>query len=425
MSQIKGGISMSKRYVRPFMATVALSMIAAGGGLWFGPEQALAASSKTPITIALISSLTGEAGPQFADSPQGFLARIDLQNAEGGVDGHMLKPLILDDQTNPTQVVTATNDAISQGAFGIVSVSPLFFLAAKAPNQQGVPVTGGTFDGPEWGTPPYSTNMFASDTGSVDPKYPVSTAIGSFLKSHGGNVIASYGYSISPSSTRSAIGTVDSFEHAGGKLGVLDTSVPFGGVDFTTAALLAKQKHVDAVYAGMDDNSNYALATAFDNAGIKAKAIVFPTGYDPTTITSPAWHYLQGDYFGTGFRPTSIPDAGTEQLVSALQKYQHRPASKFPTFNIYESWLGADLMIKGLELAGPNPTRAGVMHALRNLKSYNGNGILPQSIDYATAFGHDLPKACEWYLKAEAHSFVPVSTQPICGHDIPGTSTAS
>ena len=83
--------------------------------------------------------------------------------------------MVLDDQTSPTEVVTAVQDAISKGAFGIVSTSPLFFLAAKYPNQQGVPVTGGFFDGPEWGTQPY-TNMFAADVGSLDPKYPVNTA---------------------------------------------------------------------------------------------------------------------------------------------------------------------------------------------------------------------------------------------------------
>ena len=51
------------------------------------------------------------------------------------------------------------------------------FLAAKYPQQAGVPVTGTYDDGPEWGTQPY-TNMFASDEGSVNPKYPVNTQIG-------------------------------------------------------------------------------------------------------------------------------------------------------------------------------------------------------------------------------------------------------
>jgi ABC-type branched-subunit amino acid transport system substrate-binding protein len=368
--------------------------------------------------------LTGEAGPEFSDSPQGFRARIALQNAEGGVNGHKIIPLVIDDQTSPSEDPTAVQDAISKGAFGIVADSPLFFEGAKYPQQAGIPVTGGSFDGPEWGEQPY-TNMFAADTGSVDPKYPVSTGIGKLLKTLGGTTVASYGYGISPSSARSAEGTADSFVHAGGKTGVLDTSVPFGSVAFASAALLAKQKNVDAVYAGMDNNSNFALATALKQAGVKTKAVVFPTGFLPEVVNSPAWKDLQGDYFDSEFRPVQLPNAGTKQLVSALQKYEGRKPADFPDFNIYESWLGADLMIKGLELAGANPTRANVIKDLRNLKTYDGNGLLPSNINYSTIFGHDLPQLCGWYMKAEAKAFVPTSTQHLCGHDLPGTSTAS
>ena len=70
--------------------------------------------------------------------------------------------------------------------------------------------------------------MFAADTGSVDPRYPVNTQSGSFLKSHGATVLGTYGYSISPSSSRAAEQTAQSFQHVGGKVGVLDTTVPFG-----------------------------------------------------------------------------------------------------------------------------------------------------------------------------------------------------
>ncbi len=85
--------------------------------------------------------------------------------------------------------------------------------------------------------------------------------------------------------------------------------------------------------------------------------------------------------------------------------------------------MGAALMIKGLQLAGPNPTMAALVKDLRNLKSYNGNGLLPESINYSTIFGHDLPQTCGWYMIARPHGFVPASTQPMCGHDLPGTST--
>ena len=72
-----------------------------------------------------------------------------------------------------------------------------------------------------------------------------------------------------------------------------------------------------------------------------------------------------------------------------MEKYDGYSKSDFPSFSEYEAWLGADLMIKGLQLAGTNPTRAGVIKALRGVKSYNANGLLPQSLDYATDFGHD------------------------------------
>ena len=79
-----------------------------------------ASASPAPITIAYISSLTGTAASQDGSSPAGFEARIALQNAFGGVNGHMLVPLVIDDQTNPSLVVTAVQSADSK-AFGIVS----------------------------------------------------------------------------------------------------------------------------------------------------------------------------------------------------------------------------------------------------------------------------------------------------------------
>jgi branched-chain amino acid transport system substrate-binding protein len=412
------------RHVR-LKASLAVGLVTGLLGLLFAgvfPQPASAAPA--PLKIALITSQTGVASQEFASTAVGFLGRIALQNAKGGVNGHKLVPIVINDQSSLTTVVTGVQDAISQGVIGVVSVTPFMFNAYKYLYQAGLPVTGGSFDGPEWGTKPY-TNMFASDTGSIDPKYPANTGIGNFVKAHGGTVLGSYGYGISPSSTRSAIGTAISFKHAGGKVGVLDTSIPFGGVDFTTEALVAKSKHVNAIYAGLDNNSNFALATALKQAGVKPKVVVFPTGYEPDVIHSPAWGNLQGDYFDSEFRPYSLPDAGTREMAAALQKYEHRPPSQFPSYTIYESWVGADLMIKGLQLAGKNPTPASVIKALRGIKSYNANGLLPESINYSTIFGHDLPKSCGWYMKAEKNGFVAASSQPVCGTDIPGTTTVS
>jgi branched-chain amino acid transport system substrate-binding protein len=397
----------------------------------FGTVAAVGLSTATvssaaaaPLKIAMICTCSGAGAPEYQGVAGIYNARIDLQNAMGGVNGHKIVGIVADDQTSPSVAPTAIQSAMAKGVIGLVSVSALFFTGAKFPEQAGIPVTGSSQDGPEWGEKPY-TNMFAADTGSIDPKYPVNTNIGKFLVSHGGTVLGSYGYGISPSSSRSAIGTGLSVIHAGGKQGVLDTSVPFGGVDFTAAALTAKTAKVNALYAGMDDNSNFALVTGLEQAGVNLKAVLLPTGFEPSAIHSAAWKYLQGVYFDSLFRPFSLPNAATRQMQAALVKYDHFTKTQFPTIEQYEAWISTDLMIKGLQLAGKNPTSASVITSLRGIKSYSGNGLLPSSINYSTIFGHDLPKSCGWIVQAKTNGFVPISSQPICGTDLPGTSTAS
>jgi branched-chain amino acid transport system substrate-binding protein len=382
-----------------------------------------ASAALAPIKIALITSETGIAAAEFSTSPQGFLARVDAQNAAGGINGHKIDPIVFNDQGSTTTVVTAVQQAISEGAVGIVNDTPFFFAAYKVAQQKGIPVTGGSFDGPEWGQQP-NTNMFASDVGSLDTHYPINVGLAQFLKAHGGTVLGSYGYGISSTSARAATGTGTAAQKAGMKVGVVDISVPFGSVAFTTEALAAKSAGVNALYATMDNDSNFAILTAMQQAGVKLKVVAFPTGYEPDIIHSTVWKSVQGVFFSAEFRPTSLPSPGTKTMVASLQKYQHRKPSDFPTYNIYESYVGADLMIQGLTLAGKNPTSATVIKKLRGIKSYNAGGILPATINFSTIFGHALPKSCGWYMEAEKNGFKATTTAPVCSGYLPNSNTA-
>jgi branched-chain amino acid transport system substrate-binding protein len=261
--------------------------------------------------------------------------------------------------------------------------------------------------------------------GSIDPKFPLNSYIGKFLKAQGAKVLCVYGYGISPSSARAAKQIAEGFQRVGGKVGVLDTSVVFGSVNMTTTALIAKQNHCDTFIPGLDNNSNFALVTALHQAGVNPKLVLLPTGYEPDVINSPGWQSLQGTDFESEYRPFQMPDAATQRMQSALVKYAGFKSGQFPSFGQYESWLGADLLIQGLEHAGANPTLASTIKALRNIKAYNGGGILPISLNYSTVFGHDPKSTCVYVLAARQHGFVPLSKPLWCGSDIPGTSTAS
>jgi branched-chain amino acid transport system substrate-binding protein len=287
-----------------------------------------------------------------------------------------------------------------------------------------VPVTGGSFDGPEWGTQPY-TNMFAADTGSVDPSYPVPTLLGAFAKQHGGTVLATYGYGGAVTSVRGANATAISMQHAGGKVGVLNTSVPIASVNFTSDAIIAKQNNVNVLIGQMGNQSNFALATAFQQEGVKTKVVVFPTGYEQDVIGTPVWKSLQDGYFESFFRPFSLPNQGTQEMAAALERYSHFGKTQFPNYGQYEAWIGTDLFVQGLGRAGKDPSRASVIESLRSIKSYDAGGLLPVSINYATIFGHNTPQYCAWFLRARTTGFVPISPQAQCGTYIPNTNTAS
>ena len=97
---------MRNRSSRPVgrLGLAGLAMVTAASGLMTlaattATTTAAGASSEAPITIAMITSLTGPGSSEFSNAPAGFNARIAQQNAEGGVNGHKLVGLVLDDQT--------------------------------------------------------------------------------------------------------------------------------------------------------------------------------------------------------------------------------------------------------------------------------------------------------------------------------------
>ena len=147
----------------------------------------------------------------------------------------------------------------------------------------------------------------------------------------------------------------------------------------------------------MDVNSNFALFAAMNQNGVHPKVSIFDTGYEDTLPGSDVWQTAQGVFFGTTFRPWNVSmNAGTTEEKATLTKYGKFKSTAFPDFGQSESYLGADLMIQGLLKAGANPTSASTIKALRS-SSYNGNGILPMTLNYATNFGYNTNQQCLWY----------------------------
>ncbi|MBO0729096.1 MAG: ABC transporter substrate-binding protein, partial [Acidimicrobiaceae bacterium] len=367
-----------------------------GGGS--GNKASAPGVSATTVKVGLITSQTGPGSSEFAHLAQGAQARIDAQNAEGGVNGRKITMFSKDDQTSPTGVMDAANLMIQQPVFAVMGQSPLVFAAARTLHQAGIPVVGGGFDGQEWGQQPY-TNMFtyegAGSTGvGTDPHAPQFTTTAQFIKDQGGTNAAAFGYSISPSSSNAAKGVAKAAPHVGIKVGLLDTSIPFGTVSVGPLALQMKQKKVDSAVLNMDENTNFAIITAAKQAGVNLKVPLSATGYGQTLLNDPsAVQAAQGGYFVSTCAPVSLHTAATQAMQAAFAKYQNFHG--VPDFDWCQGYLGADLMIKGLELAGKNPTRQSFMDGLRTVTNYTANGLLANPANFSLSqFGKSPNTAC-------------------------------
>lgn len=379
--------------------------------------------SASAIKIGVITSSTGAASSEYINLPRAVKARFDAINAAGGVDGRQVSVDTCDDTSSPLGFKTCAQELVSKGVFGIIAESAFTFGGFQYMQQQGIPVTGGAFDGPEWGIQP-NTNMFTF-TGSLDPHDPQYTQPAQLMKENGVTTIATFGYGVSPSSSDAAKGFAFSAQQGGLKVGYLNTSLPFGTVNVTALALAMKQKGVNGVYMAMDANTNFAILTGAKQAGISLKVAISATGYgQPLLDDSSALQTGQGTYFPPVAAPVELHTPATLAMQAAFAKYAS--FTGVPDFQWYEGWLSADLMIKGLQVGGQNPTRKSFIDNLHQVTSYAGGGLLAQPVSFASAnFGKAPQQLCGWYAILQGSKFVIANNgQPVCGTLLPNSNQA-
>ena len=381
-----------------------------------------AGASSAPYTVGLVTDQTGPAASTYQNVVEGAQARIGLQNAHGGVNGHQIKLLTADDATSPSLNMTAAQELISKGALVLIQDSAVAFLSAKVMQQQGMPVVGTGTDGYEWGEKP-DTNMFSLSNELWDAKEPVYALSPAIWK--GVKKVGSFGYAISPSSTEAATG----FGYAAKKAGLnpvyINTSLPFGTVNATSMALSLQSKGVQGIYMPLDDSTNIAIITAARQAGVKLKVAISATGYGQNTLDDkPAVQASQDVYFlSSAGTPVELHTPATEAMQNALATYGHYHG--VPNFGVYEGWLTADLTIKGLQLAGKTATKQSFIANLRKVTNYTGGGLIPTPVNF-TQFGKDPNPYCGYYTILKGSHFVVANNgQPVCSRLLPNSDQAS
>jgi ABC-type branched-subunit amino acid transport system substrate-binding protein len=405
---------------------IAFAVLVVGGLTGLSASAAGAAASSSPgvtaktITIGLAGDITGPCASSMSGFVPGATSRIDEQNAKGGVDGRKLVLVTGNDQCTPTGGETAVDELIqTKNVFGILEDSTVLQLGDKLAHQDGVPLVGADIDGTDWGTPPYQSNMITT-SGDYDPTSYAPTSEfdeqATVAKDAGATNVASLAIANIPPSLAMGTGFTSGAEKIGLKVGYTNYSIPLGTVDVGTTVLAMKAAGVNGFMSNMLEDTTLAVLEGAKQDGIKMKAALLITGYGQDVFAnSTTEQAAQGGIFAVPQVPVELKTPATLAEQAAFKKYAH--FSGIPDLNWTIGWTSADLMIKGLELAGKNPTRTAFVNDIHHLKGWDAEGVLPQASNFSLAdFGKNpTTPTCEYWARLVGTKFDVINNgKPVC-----------
>ncbi len=368
------------------------------------------------ITLGYITAETGASASSSGGSEKGAEAYIDAVNAAGGVNGKQIKLIVEDDASSVTGNLNASKAVVAKHVLGVIEDTPFDVGGYKVLQQAGIPVTGSCCNNPEWGTKP-NTNMFGYG-GDINPAQSIYsyTQFGQFFKQLGVTNAAFLAYANIPASDVGSDAVAASFKAAGIKIGYTNKNVPFGNAPMNTYAIAMKRAGVNFAICSCVQANSVAMLVAAKQAGIHLVASLSAAGADSSIFTDPtATAAAQGTYWPTYIVPIDLNDPATNTFVANLTKYDSDYHGGYPPEGTTVAYLGAALMVKGLEMAGSGATSASVISKLLTLTNWTANGLLPTAADY-NHFGTFGPKSCTYFEKVEGKKFVTVNNgKPVCG----------
>lgn len=392
------------------VAAVATAITLGAVGL-AGPVRAQSGSvpgvTAKEVKVGAVIGKTNPTGVKYEQVVTGAQAYFDEVNKEGGVFGKKLRIVkVLDDQTRDSKSIAAARTLVEETEVFAVLHASQVFAGADIFVKAGTPVFGYNIQA-EWAKGPNLFGTYGSyicfDCPSLSPVYAAQQV--------GAKRVAVFAYGSSPQSADCAEIVRDAFDKWGPRVVVFDTSLAFGFSqnDISAAVQAMKDNQVDFVAACMDINGEVNLRKALVAAGVPGMRFYAPQGYDAQTLAE-LGRDLDGFTFPVQFVPFEAAkgNPGMSHFVKAM-----KARGLQPTENLLVGWVGAELLVRGIEDAGKNFTQQSVVDAINQITDWTAGGKIAP-VNWKTAHGPAAPgeQDCWAFVVVENGRFVPKYGQP-------------
>jgi branched-chain amino acid transport system substrate-binding protein len=314
----------------------------------------------------------------------------------------------VDDGGQPESNLAAAQQLVA--GHGIFAVQE-FSLAPKGSaalfNRVGMPVVG-TSDDLVWNQYP---NMFSSLNFVSDGAGSVSTW-GDYALSQGVKKAAVLYSRLSAGTQIIAAKYRVSLEAA--KIPTKMIAAESAGLDVAAVVRQIRASGADLLTGAVDATSFFRIAVAARSVlpGIK---IMTASGYDQGILALGKQLAGMGVFIGTVPFERFVP--AHKIFLDAIAQYapQLQPSANAIALT---GWVDTDLLLRGLQAAGPCPTRRSFTPNLRAVTDYDAGGLLAASVNMRTI--RDQPTSCYWFLQIgpAGDRFIPVGNRPLCGHQL-------
>jgi ABC-type branched-subunit amino acid transport system substrate-binding protein len=224
----------------------------------------------------------------------------------------------------------------------------------------------------------FAYSYLFTERGTID-------TFGRYVRAHGGTRAAVIGSDASEASR--GIGTKIQQSLAAVGVDVIQQQFVFNP-DFVSARKIGERirdSGADVLTGAVSAPHFATVLNAVRSAGGNIKVALSASGYDRGLLQQKSVSLVGLSTF-LNYVPFEARTPAHQTFLTAMARYS--PELQPPDNEIaLMSYLYTDLFLRGLKVAGPCPTRAGYIDALRGVHNYDAGGLLPGQVDMTKDFG--------------------------------------